>query len=96
VSIYSVQESSDERTDEELIEDRTPKGIKKINDLGVFGWTTFTSIFSYIWLYMCLVDGQVTPIEAWLTLSFFFVMIFIAYFLDLFGAWNQRRMTTKN
>lgn len=31
---------------------------------------------------MVLVDGEVTPMEAWLTLSFFFIMLIFAYIAD--------------
>jgi len=86
VSIYSVNEESDERTEEELQEDHTPRGVKKINDLGVFTCTTIFSVFAYGWMYVCLLDGWVDPLEAWLTLAFFFIMIGTAYILDIIGA----------
>jgi len=90
VSIYSVSEEADERTEDELKEDNTPRGVKKINDLGVFSCTTIFSVFAYIWLYICLLDGEVTPVEAWLTLAYFFIMIGVAYSLDLMGARRKK------
>jgi len=88
VSIYCVNEDSDERTDKEIEEDKTPKGVKKINDLGVFACTTTFSVLAYVWLYVSLLDGYVSPFEAWLTFALFFIMIGIAYVLDKMG---QRR-----
>ena len=88
VSIYCVNEDSDERTDKEIEEDKTPKGVKKINDLGVFACTTTLSVLAYVWLYVSLLDGYVSPFEAWLTFALFFIMIGIAYVLDKMG---QRR-----
>ena len=91
VSIYSVSESNDERTEYELIDDGNKKGIKKIKDLGVYGCTTLFSLFSYIWLYVCLLDGEVDPVEAWLTLAYFFAMIGAAYVFDIVGARKARK-----
>jgi len=78
------------RTDAEIKEDNTPKGVKKIKDLGVFATTTIFSVFAYLWLYYCLLDGFVTPFEAWFTLSLFFIMIIIAYGMDKFGSRKER------
>jgi len=61
VSIYSVTEDSDDRTEEEIKEDGTPKGVKKIYDMSVFAITCTWSIFAYVWLFWCLRgDGVVT------------------------------------
>ena len=53
VSIYAVNEKND--TDPER-DDTVPKGVKKINDMGVFGLTAFSSIFAYLWIWYCLSD----------------------------------------
>ena len=95
VSIYSVNEEEDDRTEEELKEDGTPRGVKKINEVGVFACTAFFSVFAYVWLYYCLFDGFITPVEAWLTLFFFFLMIGIAYLLDLLGAHQKKKLQAK-
>jgi len=50
VSIYSVNESNDTDTDK----DEDMKGIKKINDMGVFAVTSIFSVLSYIWLFVVL------------------------------------------
>jgi len=42
-------------------------------------------LFAYIWLYWCLLDGKVDPLEAWLTLFFFFALIATAYIMDKIG-----------
>lgn len=85
VSIYAVNPSTDDRTDEELKEDNTAKGIKKIKDQGVYFTTTIFALFAYIWLYYCLLDGFVTPVEAWLTLIYFVVLIAVSYMMDKIG-----------
>jgi len=51
ISIYAVSEEND--TDPDRDEDVT-KGIKKINDMGVFSVTAITSIFAYIWMFICV------------------------------------------
>lgn len=53
LSIYAVSEEND--TDPER-DDTVPKGIKKINDMGVFSVTAITSIFAYVWMLICLGD----------------------------------------
>lgn len=57
VSIYAVNEDTDDRDDEEIKEDCTAKGIKKIQQPGVYICTTIFALFAYIWLYWCLLDG---------------------------------------
>lgn len=82
ISIYSVNELNDNRTKEELEACDTPKGIKKVQDTGVFAITTTWSIIAYIWLYVVLLDSVVKPWEAYLTLGFFFALIIMAYIAD--------------
>jgi Ca2+/Na+ antiporter len=53
VSIYAVNEKND--TDP-LRDDTVPKGVKKINDMGVFAVTSFFSIFAYLWIWYVLSD----------------------------------------
>lgn len=85
VSIYAVHPGTDDRSDEELIEDNNVKGIKKIKDQGVYFTTTVFALFAYIWLYWCLLDGYVSPLEAWLTLFFFIALIGVSYIMDKIG-----------
>lgn len=82
ISIYAVNEQNDERSRQELIDDQTPKGVKKVQDTGVFAITTVWSIIAYIWLYIVLLDGIVAEWEAYLTLGFFFALILMAYIAD--------------
>lgn len=82
VSIYAVNESNDNRSKAELDADGVPKGVKKVQDTGVFAITTCWSIIAYIWLYVVLLDGIVKPYEAYLTLGFFFVLIIMAFIAD--------------
>ena len=51
LSIYAVSEEND--TDPER-DETVPKGIKKINDMGVFSVTAITSILAYVWMLFCV------------------------------------------
>jgi solute carrier family 8 (sodium/calcium exchanger) len=51
VSVYAVNEQND--TDPER-DTTVPVGVKKINDMGVFGITATSSLFAYIWLFICV------------------------------------------
>ena len=53
VSIYAVSEETDTDPDRD---DTVPKGVKKIYDMGVFGITATSSLFAYIWMFICLFD----------------------------------------
>ena len=54
VSIISVSESNDNRPAAHIEQDGTPKGVKKINDLGVFAITAVFSLFAYVWMFLVL------------------------------------------
>ena len=82
VSIYAVHEDNDDRDEDELEEDETPLGVKKIYDMGVFTITCTCSMLAYIWTFYCLIDYEVTQLEAWLTLGFMFVLLIAAYTAD--------------
>ena len=82
ISIYSVHEANDQRTQQERDECGTPLGVKKVQDAGVFAITTVWSIIAYVWLYIVLLDGEVAHWEAYLTLGFFFALIIMAYIAD--------------
>ena len=79
VSIYAVNEKND--TDPER-DDTVPRGVKKIYDMGVFCVTCISSVFAYVWIWIVLADQSVSPIEAWLTFIFFFILIGAAYGMD--------------
>lgn len=79
VSIYAVNEKND--TDPER-DDTVPRGVKKIYDMGVFCVTCIFSVFAYVWIWIVLADQSVSPIEAWLTFIFFFILIGAAYGMD--------------
>jgi Ca2+/Na+ antiporter len=53
VSIYAVSEETDNDPDRD---DTVPKGVKKIYDMGVFSITATSSLFAYIWMFICLFD----------------------------------------
>ena len=82
VSIAVINKDNDARSEDELLHDKTPRGVKKIQDLGVFAITTVWSVLAYIWLYVVLLDGLVKPWEAWLTFAFFWIMLLMAYAAD--------------
>ena len=82
VSIYAVNEDNDDRDEDELEEDGTPKGVKKIYDMGVFSITCSFSMFAYIWSFYCLMDYEVTGLEAGLTLGFMAVLLISAFAAD--------------
>lgn len=82
VSIYAVHEDNDDRDEDELAEDGTPKGVKKIYDMGVFTVTCTFSMFAYIWAFYCLIDYEVTALEAGLTLGFMAILLICAFSAD--------------
>lgn len=92
ISIYAVSEANDERSKQERDEAGTPKGVKKVQDTGVFAITTCWSIVAYIWLYIVLLDGKVQPWEAYLTLGFFFALISTAYVAD---CWRRKTIKAR-
>ena len=62
--------------------DETPK---KVNDVGVFAVTSISSIWAYVWLYLCLAvfsEDEVTLSEGWVTLVFFVLLIVFAFAAD--------------
>lgn len=84
VSIASVSAEDDDRDQEQLLEDETERGVKKIRDLGVFTITAVTSLAAYGWLYYVLGDNTVNRTEAWVTFLAFFVLILLAFAADKF------------
>lgn len=82
VSIAAVSADNDTRTDEELAEDGTPAGVKKVRDLGVFSVTSIFSLGAYGWMLKVLWDGKVEMYEAIITFSMFFVLMATAYGAD--------------
>lgn len=96
VSIYSVSAANDERTDDECKEDGTEKGVKKVNDLGVFAITTTWSVLAYMWLFYVLIDYEVTTLEAALTFAFFWVLIAMAVGADMYNRkTNEAKLEAK-
>jgi solute carrier family 8 (sodium/calcium exchanger) len=58
---------------------------KKIYDLGVYSCTAFFSIFAYAWMYFVLElnsPNLITPMEAFLTLVFFVLLVGLAFGFD--------------
>ncbi len=50
--------------------------------MGVFGITTFSSLFAYIWLWYVLMDQKVSIVEAWLTFFFFILLLVTSFAAD--------------
>jgi solute carrier family 8 (sodium/calcium exchanger) len=66
-------------------------GVKKIKDLGVFSVTTFSSLFAYVWLWICLLDMQVDMTEAILTFVFFPTLVITCYSIDCYNASKEKK-----
>lgn len=88
VSIYAVNEAND--TDEDR-DTEVPVGVKKIYDMGVFSITATSSLFAYVWLFICVKDNLVTPVEAWLTFVFFFILIGLSFGADKYKASKEKK-----
>jgi solute carrier family 8 (sodium/calcium exchanger) len=82
VSIISVTEKSDNNPERD---ESLPKGVKKINDMGVFSITAISSLWAYIWMYLVLRDQLVEVWEAVLTFVFFFLLIGMAFGADKYN-----------
>ena len=83
VSIAAVTAENDNRTPDQIKDDGTPAGVKKIDDLGVFSITATWSVLAYIWLFVVLIDYQVEPWEAYLTFGMFWVLLAMAVTADM-------------
>ena len=83
VSIYCVNEDTDKREPEEIKEDKTDKGVKKVLDVGVYAITTTWSVVAYVWLFVVLIDYEVYPWEAYVTFGFFFLLVIMAVTADI-------------
>jgi solute carrier family 8 (sodium/calcium exchanger) len=63
--------------------------------MGVFATTSFFSVFAYLWLYYCLQvssPGQVTRVEAWITLGFFLLLLCLSYGADRYNSMKVEKM----
>ena len=85
VSIFAVSEENDDPDDKD--EDGT-KGVKKINDLGVFAITCTSSLWAYIWLFICVSNNQIDAWEAWVTFIQFIILLVLAFGAD---KWNEKK-----
>ena len=83
VSLYAVSEDNDNDPERD---DSVPKGVKKINDMGVFGVTSIFSLLAYIFMFIVLRDQVVETWEAWVTFILFFVLIGLAFGADKYKA----------
>lgn len=83
ISIYAVSAEND--TDEDR-DDAVPLGVKRIYDMRVFAITCTSSLFAYIWLWIVLLDQEVSWWEGVLTLVYFFILISMAFAADRYTA----------
>jgi Ca2+/Na+ antiporter len=90
VSLYAVNEENDNDPDRDTTME---KGVKKINDMGVFSITATFSIWAYVWLFIVLQDQMVTPVEAWITFIFMFVLLGLAYGADLYKSSTDKKVS---
>jgi len=63
--------------------------------MGVFGVTSISSLFAYIWLFLVISVISKEYIELWeaiLTLSFFFILVICAFIADKI---NEKRAAKK-
>jgi solute carrier family 8 (sodium/calcium exchanger) len=81
VSIYAVTEKEH---DDLNADPNVPEGVKKINDMGVFTITCSSSLWAYIWLFICVRDNAIESWEAWSTFFMFFILIILAFAADKF------------
>ena len=88
VSVIAISPEQDIKPDRD---DTVPKGVKKINDLGVFAVTTISSLFAYIWMFLVLRDQTVTVTEGILTFAFFIIMVICALIADKINARKMKR-----
>lgn len=86
VSIYAVSEENDTDVDRD---NTMPNGVKKINDLGVFSITCSSSLWAYIWLFICVQDNAIEAWEAWATFFMFFVLIILSFGADKYHSSKQ-------
>lgn len=69
--------------------------VKKVDDMGVFAITGISSVFAYVWLYMCLsinTPGKVTVNEASWTLGFFFILLVLAFGADKYNQLKKKKL----
>lgn len=92
LSILAVTEEND--TDPRRDQD-VPVGVKKIYDMGVFSITSSVSIFAYLWLWICLVDQNISTLEATLTFAFFWILLITCYAADRYKAAQERKKEDK-
>ena len=60
-----------------------PKGeVRRIDDIGVFIITASFSLFAYVWMYICLIDGEVTIVESIITIVWMWPLIHLSYCAD--------------
>lgn len=72
------------------------RGIKKINDMGVFTLSSAASIWAYLWLWIVLMDQNVEVWEAWVTFGSFWVLVIACYTADRIKARSDAKADALN
>jgi solute carrier family 8 (sodium/calcium exchanger) len=88
VSLYAVNEDNDNDPDRD---DSVPLGVKKINDMGVFGVTSISSVLAYILMWVCLMDQQIELYEGIICFVLFFILIGMAFAADKWNEMKQKK-----
>lgn len=90
LSIYAVSTENDNNEDRD---EEMEKGVKRIYDLRVFAITCTSSLWAYIWLWIVLLDQEVSMTEGILTFVFFFILIILAFWADKITAKKAEKET---
>jgi solute carrier family 8 (sodium/calcium exchanger) len=78
ICVIAVPKRNEDHPDEE-------PGIRYVKEVGVFSITSFFGMFAYIWLLMVLAVISPDEVELWealVTLSFFPILVLVAYAQD--------------
>jgi solute carrier family 8 (sodium/calcium exchanger) len=86
LSILAVTEENDVEDPRHKKEEGKVRGVKKINDMGVFTISSIASIVAYLWLWFVLMDQNVEIWEAWVTFAAFAVLVILCYGADRYKA----------
>ena len=66
---------------------------RKIDNIGVFNVSAFFSIFAYVWMYLVVMDEQVSVLEALLTVLLLFILCGVSFAEDQNWKWCRKNPT---
>jgi solute carrier family 8 (sodium/calcium exchanger) len=96
LSILAVTEENDVEDPRHKKVEGKVRGIKKINDMGVFTLSSAASIWAYLWLWIVLMDQNVEVWEAWVTFGSFLVLVVACYAADRLKAASDAKKDSLN